>query len=212
MGHDLVRPDPDRHGALRITDKAIPILKDQKQITLRRDTLVSKSQRPAAKTLVSEEDAPLLSALKARRRDLAEAQKVPAYIVFNDRPLIEMAETRPKTLDDLARISGIGTKKLDQYGSVFLAVINGEAEAMHPSRRKLAGRETGSLYDRLLEAQANLARGENGVDKPLSCSASLLARIAATHPRDIGSLKRILGDKRTKRFGLAFLDVLQAAD
>ena len=140
MGHDLMRPDPERHGALRMTDAALPILRGEAQIRLRRDMLVSRSRRPAVKALVSDEDAPLLSALKAKRRALAEAAKVPAYIVFNDRTLIEMAETRPATLDDMAGISGIGAKKLDQYGDAFLGVINGEAEQMHPTRRKLAGR------------------------------------------------------------------------
>ena len=48
-----------------------------------------------SKAMVAEEDAPLLSALKAKRRALAEAQRVPAYVVFTDRTLIEMAETRP---------------------------------------------------------------------------------------------------------------------
>jgi ATP-dependent DNA helicase RecQ len=66
--------------------------------------------------LVSEEDAPLLSALKAKRRALAEAQRVPAYVVFTDRTLIEMAEARPATLDEMARISGVGAKKLETYG------------------------------------------------------------------------------------------------
>src|SRR6056297_1824437 len=212
MGHDLVRPDPERHGALRMTDKALPILRDQETITLRRDTLVSKSRRPAAKALVSDEDAPLLSALKAKRRALAEAAKVPAYVVFNDRTLIEMAEKRPNSLDDMARIGGVGAKKLDKYGDDFLSVINGEACAMHPTRRKLAGRVAGSLYDQLLEVQADLARGEGGTDKPLSCSASLLAKVASNRPGDLDGLTRILGERRAERFGPAFLDVLHAAD
>ncbi|MRU15377.1 DNA helicase RecQ [Roseovarius sp. A21] len=212
MGHDLVRPDPERHGALRMTDKALPILRDLESITLRRDTLVPKTRRPAAKALVSDEDAPLLSALKAKRRALAEAAKVPAYVVFNDRTLIEMAEKRPNSLDDMARIGGVGAKKLEKYGDDFLSVINGEAEAMHPTRRKLAGRAAGSLYDQLLEVQADLARGEGGIDKPLSCSASLLAKVASSRPGDLDSLARILGERRAERFGPAFLDVLQAAD
>ncbi|MBU3260681.1 DNA helicase RecQ [Roseovarius sp. PS-C2] len=212
MGHDLVRPDPDRYGALRMTEAARPILRDEQSITLRRDTLVSKSRRPAAKALVSEEDAPLLSALKAKRRALAEAAKVPAYVVFNDRTLIEMAEKRPNSLDEMARISGVGAKKLERYGDEFLSVINGEAEAMHPTRRKLAGRAAGSLYDRLLEVQADLARGEAGIDKPLSCPASALAKVASLRPRDLGELTRILGERRAERFGTAFLDVLHTAD
>ena len=83
---------------------------------------------------------------------------------------------------------------------------------MHPTRRKLAGRVAGSLYDQLLEVQADLARGEGGIDKPLSCSASLLAKVASNRPGDLDGLTRILGERRAERFGPAFLDVLHAAD
>ena len=89
------------------------------------DTIKSADRRPAVKALVSEEDAPLLSALKAKRRALAEAQKVPAYVIFPDRTLIEMAEVRPETLDQMARINGVGAKKLERYGDDFLSVITG---------------------------------------------------------------------------------------
>ncbi|GAB4546889.1 MAG: DNA helicase RecQ [Ruegeria sp.] len=211
MGHDLVRPDPERHGALRMTEAAKPILKGEAQITLRKDTLRKATRRPAVKMMVSEEDAPLLSALKAKRRALAEAARVPAYVVFPDRTLIEMAEKRPMTLDEMARIGGVGAKKLDRYGDTFLEVIAGEAQALHPARRKLAGREQGDIYDRLLEVQAQLARGPDGIDKPLSCSAAQLAKVAQMRPKDERALEQILGDRRAERFAAAFLDVLRAA-
>lgn len=213
MGHDLIRPDPERHGALRMTDAALPILRDEAKINLRRDSIksASASRRPAVKAMVSEEDAPLLSALKAKRRALAEAAKVPAYIIFTDRTLIEMAETRPRDLDGMARVSGVGAKKLETYGREFLEVINGEAETMHPTRRKLAGREAGNVYDQLLQVQADLARGEAGTDKPLSCSASLLAKVAQLHNPDETALERLLGERRALRFGPAFLNVLREA-
>lgn len=210
MGHDLIRPDPERHGALRMTDAALPILRGEAEIMLRRDTITAAggSRRPAVKTMVSEEDAPLLSALKAKRRALAEAAKVPAYIIFTDRTLIEMAETRPRDLDGMARIAGVGAKKLENYGAEFLRVINGEAEQMHPTRRKLAGRSAGSVYDKLLQVQADLARGEGGTEKPMSCSASQLAKVAQLHNPDDAALVRLLGDRRAERFGAAFLDIL----
>ena len=213
MGHDLVRPDAERHGALRMTDAALPILRGEAQISLRRDSIraAGATRRPAVKMLVSEEDAPLLSALKAKRRGLAEAAKVPAYIIFNDRTLIEMAEKRPDSLDAMARVGGVGAKKLESYGRAFLDVINGASQEMHPTRRKLAGREAGTVYDRLLEVQAELARGAAGTDKPLSCSASLLAKVAQLRNADDAALERLLGDKRAERFGPAFLDVLREA-
>ncbi len=212
MGHDLLRPDPERHGALRMTEAARPILKDEQRIELRRDSIRKPARRAAVKALVADDDAPLLSALKAKRRALAEAAAVPAYIIFNDRTLIEMAETRPDTLDAMARINGVGAKKLERYGADFLQVIAGEVPGMHPSRRRLAGREAGALYDRLLAAQADLARGPMGIDKPLSCSASLLARVAELRPGDEAALERLLGARRAERFCGAFMDVLRTDD
>ena len=117
-----------------------------------------------------------------------------------------MAETRPQTLDEFARISGVGAKKLENFGATFLEVIRGDApDAQHPARRKLAGRETGTMYDRLVTVQAELARGEDGTHKPLSCSASLLAKIAELRPTRSDTLTKLLGERRAERFGDAFL-------
>ncbi|MEO9864530.1 MAG: DNA helicase RecQ [Yoonia sp.] len=212
MGHDLMRPDPARHGALRMTDGAIPILKGEASIELRRDTIrAAKGTGPKVRQMVSEEDAPLLSALKAKRRYLAEQANAPAYIIFNDRTLIEMAEKRPMTLDDMARIGGVGAKKLESYGNAFLEVIAGEAEQLHPQRRKLAGRNEGDVYDRLLAAQTDLQRGPHGADKPMSLNASLLAKVAQLRGADSTMIEKLIGEKYAERFGDAFLEVLESA-
>ncbi|MFW2588415.1 DNA helicase RecQ [Sagittula sp. SSi028] len=213
MGHDLLRPDADRHGALVMTDRALPILRGEETIQLRRDVVTKAAdRRPAVKALVSEEHAPMFSALKAKRTALAKDARVPPYMIFNDRTLIEMAETRPRTLDDMARVGGVGAKKLESYGMAFLEVINGAAQEVHPVRRKLAARGSGSLYDALLEAQAELLRGPDGTDKPLSCTASALAKLAEMRPDTLDRIERIIGDKRAERFGNAFLDVLTQSD
>lgn len=211
MGHDLLRPDAERHGALVMTDSARPVLRGEAQVMLRRD-LISKATRPAAKMLVSEEDAPVLSALKSKRRALAEAANLPAYMIFPDRTLIEMAERRPSTLDEMARVNGVGAKKLERYGAEFLSVLTGEGQQMHPTRRKLAGRDAGSVFDALMAAQAQLVRGEDGTQKPLSCSAAQLAKVAELRPDCRDGLVRLLDERRTERFGAAFLDVLARAD
>jgi len=210
MGRDLVRPDPERHGALRMTDDALPILRGEADITLRQDTIDRATTRTVAKTLVRDEDAPLMSALKAKRRALAEAQNVPAYVIFTDRTLAEMAETRPAGLDDMARISGVGARKLDSYGAAFLEVINGAAEPMHPQRRRLAGRESGEVYDRLADAHLRLMRGKDGTAKPMSLSTTSLRKIAEAQPRTLTDLDRAggLGAARLDRFGEAFLSAI----
>src|SRR6056297_2353477 len=213
MGHDLVRPDPERHGALVMTEAARPILRAETPIRLRRE-VAQRTPRPAVKALVSEEDAPLLSALKAKRRALAEAAGVPAYIVFNDRTLIEMAETRPANLDAMARIGGVGATKLERYGAAFLEVITGAAQDVHPTRRKLAGRAAGEVYDQLIEVQRDLSRGDCGTLKPLSCTHSTLRQIAERQPATLDALERLpgMGPQKAERFGPAFLDVLRMAD
>ena len=212
MGRDLIRPDGERHGALRMTDSARPILRGEASITLRRDSLTNAAPRATVKALVSEEDAPLLSALKAKRRALAEAAGVLAYVVFPDRTLIGMAGRKPATLDQMAGITGVGAKKLESYGAAFLSVITGATETLHPARMRLAGRAAGDLFDRLAETQLQLLRGEDGTGKYLICTHSTLRQIAERRPSTLGELSAIqgMGDQKTERFGPAFLQVLGA--
>jgi ATP-dependent DNA helicase RecQ len=212
MGRDLVRPDPDRFGALRMTDAARPILRGEQSIELRLDTVQKARAEAGVKAQVDDEDADLLTALKACRRALAEAQKVPTYIIFADRTLIEMAQKRPKTPDQMMGISGIGVKKLESYGAAFLAVITGATpEGQHPARRKLAGRDAGQVFDRLAEVQVELARGADGTGKPLSCTQTTLRQIAERRPSTLGELADIagMGEAKLDRFGEAFLAVLR---
>ncbi|MDX5356665.1 MAG: DNA helicase RecQ [Rhodobacterales bacterium] len=212
MGRDLVRPDPERHGALRMTEAAVPVLKGEVPIHLRRDALKA-TDRPAVKALVAEEDAPLLSALKAKRRALADAAGVPAYIVFPDRTLVEMAERRPSTMDEMARITGVGAKKLESFGAEFLSVIAGAAEPLHPQRMRLAGRAEAEVFDRLQEAQLELVRGEDGAGKYLTCTHATLRVIAERRPGSLAELERVqgMGPQKAERFGAAFLEILREA-
>lgn len=212
MGRDLIRPDPERHGALRMTDAARPILRGEAEIHLREDTIARAKDGPVVKALVSDEDAPLLSALKAKRRALAETARVPAYVIFTDRTLIEMAETRPRDMDAMARISGVGATKLDRYGALFLEVITGAApDAQHPQRRKLAGRDAGGLYDELFEIARGLERGADGTDKLLTLAPATLRAIAETRPESEAALTRIKGmdAARIERFAPTILERLQ---
>jgi ATP-dependent DNA helicase RecQ len=212
MGRDLVRPDPDRHGALRMTDAARPVLRGEASVTLRRDTVVAAGERePVVRAQVADEDLGLLALLKAKRRTLAEAQNVPAYVVFPDKTLIEMAEKKPATLDQMAGITGVGARKLESYGSAFLEVITGAAEELHPARMKLVGRPEGALFDRLAEVQLELSRGEDGTGKYLTCTHSTLRAIVERRPSTLGELQAIqgMGEMKVERFGETFLAVLR---
>ncbi len=206
MGHDFLRPDPSRHGALRITLKAHPLLKGEAPVMLRKDVLKPTSSGPKVRALVSDEDAPLFSALKAKRRYLADTASLPAYIVFNDKTLIEMAKRKPTSLDEMAMIGGVGAKKLEKYGREFLSVIIGDTPKQHPTRAKLAVSDAGALFDQLQDAQTDLNRGSDGTEKPLSCPTTMLAKLAKMKPQSLNDIERLIGTKRAERFGDAFLE------
>ncbi|WP_213686386.1 HRDC domain-containing protein, partial [Roseicyclus sp.] len=59
--------------------------------------------------------------------------------------------------------------------------------------------------------QADLARGQTGLDKPVTCSSAQLAKLAEMRPADLGAVTRVLGERRAERFGDAFLEVLRDA-
>jgi ATP-dependent DNA helicase RecQ len=65
----------------------------------------------------------LVAALRELRTTLARAAKVPAYVIFPDRTLVEMAVRRPVSLDALSGVRGVGPTKLERYGTQILAVI-----------------------------------------------------------------------------------------
>jgi ATP-dependent DNA helicase RecQ len=67
----------------------------------------------------------LFERLRARRKALADQRGVPAYVVFNDRTLQEMAALRPRTREELLAVHGVGQRKLAEYGDAFLAEIRG---------------------------------------------------------------------------------------
>ncbi len=70
----------------------------------------------------------LLAALRKKRIEIAREEKVPAYIVFSDRTLTDMAMRRPPSLESLAQVKGVGEMKLSRYGEMFLAVIRNSEE------------------------------------------------------------------------------------
>jgi ATP-dependent DNA helicase RecQ len=121
----LVAVDFEGHGSLKLTEACRPILRGEQPLMLRLDirSKPAKSGREARKQPVSGQDQSLWEALRAKRREIADAQDVPPYIIFHDATLMAMLEARPATLRQMAKLPGIGERKLSQYGEQFLAVI-----------------------------------------------------------------------------------------
>ena len=76
---------------------------------------------------VVEPEANMFKKLAELRREIASADRVPAYMVFHDKALLQMVEVMPQNLAAFGKISGVGQAKLEKYGERFLAVINGAA-------------------------------------------------------------------------------------
>jgi ATP-dependent DNA helicase RecQ len=128
----LIEHDGADRDRLVVTEDGRKVLRGEAPFALREDVVARKprrDKRAAAHAAPGDADAELLAALKALRGALAKAQKQPAYVVFPDRSLIEMAAAKPKNLDALGRVHGVGAAKLARYGSAFLAVIRERADA-----------------------------------------------------------------------------------
>ncbi|HEX4111869.1 MAG TPA: DNA helicase RecQ [Stellaceae bacterium] len=120
--------DVGNHGGLAIADKGHEMRRGEVPFQYRIDPPRRASRDktkpdriPAAGT--SGADPALLAALKAVRLRLARERNVPAYVIFSDRTLIDMAECRPRDLDGFATVNGVGAMKLKAFGQIFLAAI-----------------------------------------------------------------------------------------
>ncbi len=69
------------------------------------------------------DDEALFEELRTLRRAIADREGVPAYVIFHDATLREMAVARPQTLDEMLDVGGVGERKLEKYGEEFLAAL-----------------------------------------------------------------------------------------
>jgi ATP-dependent DNA helicase RecQ len=118
--------DYETHGALKLSETCRPVLKGEAALSFRRDEDHKLSRRRTGSmpgSPAGPDDARLWEALRALRKRLAEEQGVPPYVIFHDAVLMEMVQQRPRSLQEFGRLSGIGERKLERYGAVFLAEI-----------------------------------------------------------------------------------------
>lgn len=123
-------PDPAGHGGIAISDSGHVLGRGEGSFEYRVETR-HRSMRGKARSAegggadMEGVDAALLATLKTLRLRLAKERQVPAYVVFSDRTLIDMADRRPRDLDAFAEVNGVGEAKLREFGEVFLEAIAG---------------------------------------------------------------------------------------
>ena len=125
VARGLVNVDLEGYGGLMLDEASRPVLRGEQQLMLRKDVKVEKTRRrkKGETSYGNSSDNLLWNALRAKRRELAEAQDVPPFVIFHDATLMEMVADKPVNQQQLMAISGVGKKKLELYGDDFLAVI-----------------------------------------------------------------------------------------
>ena len=133
----LLSVDMEHHGSLKLTPESMQVLQNSHTVLLRKDPLPARSvQGTSRKKTVRDTtstatrlgnnraSSDLFELLRVARRELAAQIGVPPYVIFHDKTLLEMAELRPISSEQLLSITGVGERKLEAYGDVFLEVIN----------------------------------------------------------------------------------------
>jgi ATP-dependent DNA helicase RecQ len=108
----------DGYYILKLTPKSDAVLKGQQKVELIASQIEEEQEHQALPF-----DEALLNLIKNTRRDIAQQENVPAYIIVSDATLVEMATYLPQSLDELRLISGFGDIKLARYGREFLATV-----------------------------------------------------------------------------------------
>ena len=129
VAQHLVEVDSERFNVLRLTEASRPVLRGERTIEVRRQVAgagrkAKKAKVPAAAPLAAADEG-LFERLRAWRAQVAKAHGVPAYVVFHDATLRAIAQARPRSVEALRGISGVGERKLASYGEALIGIVAG---------------------------------------------------------------------------------------
>jgi len=125
IAHGLITVDVEGYGALHLAEASRPVLRGEQALHLRKMKKPAKATKRerAAKRFDNSAEERLWQALRSCRQRLAEERAIPPYMVFHDATLMEMMVNRPRSLAQLAQVSGVGARKLEEYGEAFLEML-----------------------------------------------------------------------------------------
>jgi ATP-dependent DNA helicase RecQ len=136
VARNLLKVDMEGHGGIKITKQGVEFLRAKDNIELRKyvKKIEAKSIQVKEKAisiaklqLEGDVENELFNILKTKRLKLAKEQNLPPYVVFHDKTLVEMVKVKPKNLEEMSKISGIGQAKVEKYGSIFLEILNDQS-------------------------------------------------------------------------------------
>jgi ATP-dependent DNA helicase RecQ len=131
VAYGLLAVDHEGHGALILTDASKAVLKGERSVTLRRYVKPAKVRQTARSGARTDPTDGMSSSQRARwerlrswRAETARSDGVPAYVIFHDATLAELARSAPATLDELRGVPGIGARKLERFGAALIDAIS----------------------------------------------------------------------------------------
>jgi ATP-dependent DNA helicase RecQ len=215
---DLV--EAGQHGSVPVaTQAARPVLRGEEKVFFRVPDAAPLRGQASARTAISTD--PMFEALRVWRRGVAQAQGVPAYVVFVDKTLADIAERRPSTLAQLLEVPGVGRSRVERYGAAILTVLGGDV----PAGEAPPPRTPGEGPDAALFADAEAAaRATDGVAEGLRAWRRCLAQGMGVPPYVIFADKTLdaltedasadlesvpgIGPSKRARYGESLLRVL----
>jgi superfamily II DNA helicase RecQ len=226
LGH--LRQTSDKFSVLELTTEGLAALKERRLVTLTRPVSAPEPKAHRAGDIACDEV--LFECLARLRKQLADERGLPPHILFSDVTLRQMARDYPSNERELARISGMSERKLQEFGRVFLAVIAGhlqtqprqifaetsfeEPAAPRGRSRQVAAADDSpydkKLFERLREVRHKLAT-ERGLPAYCILHDSALRQMAREFPITLEELAQLphVGLKRANDFGVQFLGELQ---
>ena len=226
---DVLRIDIGGYGALLLGDRARAVLKGVESVALHQEAATEpvrrRKRRQAAVPPPGNIDAALLAKLKQVRLEIARAEGVPAFAVFHDRSLQDMAARKPRSLERLADCHGVGASKLDRYGERFLEVLK-DAAGSRPSadtgpddaqRASAAEPVRAGGFDARLIRRLKALRLQIALEEEVPPHAVLhkfsLQEMAVNLPQTLDALAECYGVDAEKigRYGERFLAALKSA-
>ncbi|MBC8287384.1 MAG: DNA helicase RecQ [Nitrospinae bacterium] len=133
VAKNLLVVDMEGHGGYSLGKSSKAVLRGEEKVLLREEQFSKTAGRSRGKkpgqikakvTLDNEKDESLFQELRTHRREVASEQKVPPFIIFHDRTLLEMVQKRPTSMAEFGRLPGVGKAKLERYAAGFLKVIS----------------------------------------------------------------------------------------
>ncbi|MFT7098748.1 MAG: ATP-dependent DNA helicase RecQ [Rickettsiales bacterium] len=130
VARNLIRVDMMNHGGIKLTHYGVGFLKNKERVELRQYQKPKKASKKIEKekyqavNLQTDSENELFNILKAKRLELAKQNNLPPYVIFHDKALIQMIQLKPKSLREMMKINGVGEAKLENYGQIFLDLLN----------------------------------------------------------------------------------------